>query len=210
MEKPLGGGYITLESKKRASARRQPRTRAAMALLMSPTSPQTLQAHTYRFDEDEAPPAWELPEAMLTGGMPAQFEATRRDVGNLTMRLADKKQEIDELLERMAKMKKRRGRRRRRALGPPPPPPRSLVAIAAPRRRVCSAAAAALVADDPRSELAASPRMSPDARWRPFRPIPAASVRGRHPRRAAGTRGADDDGRLCGAAATGRSAATPR
>ena len=55
----------------------------------------------------EEPPAWELPDSMLTGGMPANFEQTRRAVGDLTEQLAEKKDKIELLLERMAKLQKR-------------------------------------------------------------------------------------------------------
>ena len=56
---------------------------------------------------DDAPAAWDLPEAMLTGGMPQGFENTRRDVGSLTMKIANKKADIEALLERMAKLQSR-------------------------------------------------------------------------------------------------------
>ena len=56
------------------------------------------------FNGDDAPAAWDLPEAMLTGGMPQGFENTRRDVGSLTMKIANKKADIEALLERMAKL----------------------------------------------------------------------------------------------------------
>ena len=51
------------------------------------------------FNGDDAPAAWDLPEAMLTGGMPQGFENTRRDVGSLTMKIANKKADIEALLE---------------------------------------------------------------------------------------------------------------
>ena len=76
-------------------------------------SPQILAKHrsattpTY-FSTDEAPPAWELPESMLTGGMPSQFEATRRDVGDLSEALQGKQKEIEGLLARMAKLRGKR------------------------------------------------------------------------------------------------------
>ena len=59
------------------------------------------------FNGDDAPAAWDLPEAMLTGGMPQGFENTRRDVGSLTMKIANKKADIEALLERMAKLQSR-------------------------------------------------------------------------------------------------------
>ena len=57
--------------------------------------------------EEEEPPAWELPDSMLTGGMPANFEQTRRAVGDLTEQLAEKKDKIELLLERMSKLQAR-------------------------------------------------------------------------------------------------------
>ena len=56
------------------------------------------RADSRDFDDDE-PPAWELPAHMLTGGMPANFEQTRRAVGDLTEQLAEKKDKIELLLE---------------------------------------------------------------------------------------------------------------
>ena len=78
----------------------------AEAALSPPCLAKERKQQSPTFD-DEEPPAWELPEAMLTGGMPANFEKTRRDVGDLTDALAEKKDKIEELLERMSKLQAR-------------------------------------------------------------------------------------------------------
>jgi len=95
---------------------------ACVASLLGPDSPGGLHANVaalygeaqqiyadaqHDFNGDDAPAAWDLPEAMLTGGMPEGFEKTRRDVGSLTMQIASKKAGIEELLERMAKLQSR-------------------------------------------------------------------------------------------------------